>query len=215
MGIDEGVRHSRPLRGLEERAQRPVGHGRRQMVKKTIIKRQKLWPPASAWLQAIHLLNTDAGEGIVDEQRKQPGSQIRHSTLWPALELVEQARPAQSWTTYSPPMGHWPQRPRTPVAGALTQGRLQKSARWDIDNITDVEPKSQPMSEPIFRASSLGRLMTEPRTKVRGALSQGPRPTSEACQTKSSGSSLSLAQGKPKGHPRRTDPSPWSAACIA
>lgn len=31
------------------------------------------------------------------------------------------------------------------------------------------------MSEPIFRASSLGRLMTEPRTKSEGALSQGAK----------------------------------------
>ena len=42
------------------------------------------------------------------------------------------------------------------------------------------------MSEPIFRASSLGRLMTEPRTKSEGALSQGAKTTSESLPSKKS-----------------------------
>lgn len=62
-----------------------------EMVKKTIIKRaQKLWPHSERMATAIHLLNTEAGEGIVDEPRRaQPESSF---DIVAALELVEQAQ---------------------------------------------------------------------------------------------------------------------------
>jgi recombination protein RecT len=51
-----------------------------EMVKKTVIKRaSKLWPKTDRLEHAIHYLNTDGGEGLVDVNEKpEPAAPVKH-----------------------------------------------------------------------------------------------------------------------------------------
>lgn len=109
-----------------------------EMVKKTIIKRaQKLWPHSERMAQAIHLLNTEAGEGIVDEPRRPVEAGF---DIVAALELVEQAQTRAELDDIFATHGALASKAKDAGGWRALKAACKERAAA-IDSITDVQPK--------------------------------------------------------------------------
>lgn len=109
-----------------------------EMVKKTIIKRaQKLWPHSERMAQAIHLLNTEAGEGIVDEPRRPVEAGF---DIVAALELVEQAQTRAELDDVFATHGALASKAKDAGGWRALKAACKERAAA-IDSITDITPK--------------------------------------------------------------------------
>lgn len=141
MGIDEVYAIRDRSEAWKNGRKGPWATDEGEMVKKTIIKRaQKLWPHSERMAQAIHLLNTDAGEGIVDEQRKQPEQPDSTFDIVAALELVEQAQTRAELDDIFATHGALASKAKDAGGWRALKAACKERAQV-IDSITDVEPK--------------------------------------------------------------------------
>lgn len=119
-----------------------------EMIKKTVIKRaSKLWPHSERVAQAIHLLNTDGGEGLVETKAESPASvlpeQHVHFDLASALESVERAQTmAELEDIFSNHGGKAAKAKDADGYRALRAACRERAAA--INNVTDTQPKEQP-----------------------------------------------------------------------
>lgn len=111
-----------------------------EMIRKTVVKRaSKYWPKTDRLDQAVHYLNTDGGEGIV-EQSAAPVDTGFDVTV--ALDLVAAATTrAQLDAIFAE---HGAKATKAKDAGgykALKAACRERAA--EIDNVTDVQPKEE------------------------------------------------------------------------
>ena len=141
MGIDEVYAIRDRSEAWKNGRKGPWATDEGEMVKKTIIKRaQKLWPHSERMANAIHLLNTEAGEGIVDEpvrQKPEPESQF---DIVAALELVEQAQTRDELDSIFAEHGALASKAKDAGGWRALKAACKERAAV-IDNITDAEIK--------------------------------------------------------------------------
>lgn len=141
MGIDEVYAIRDRSEAWKNGRKGPWATDEGEMVKKTIIKRAyKLWPHSERMANAIHLLNTEAGEGIVDEpvrQKPEPESQF---DIVAALELVEQAQTRDDLDSIFAEHGALASKAKDAGGWRALKAACKERAAV-IDNITDAEIK--------------------------------------------------------------------------
>ena len=112
-----------------------------EMIKKTIIKReQKLWPHSERLAQAIHLLNTEAGEGIVEEPKPAKEAKPSEFDIVAALDLVEQAKTRAELDAIFAEHGALASKAKDGGGWRALKAACRERAAA-IDSITDITPK--------------------------------------------------------------------------